>query len=172
DAAAKVPRNTDLVVVELGYNDTPSAMPDRIDEVMTVLRGRGVGKVLWTTVSERRTATDYAATNAAIRAAAARWSELSVIDWNAASSGQAADRWFASDGIHLSATGNAEFSLWLYEHVVGATVGRRVRGGARYEVPVLGLVGVPAGATAGAAEVAGVALNITAVLPSGPGHIV
>ena len=49
NAARKVPVGTDLVVVELGYNDAPSAMGSRIDAVMTELRAarcrsRGVGQ--------------------------------------------------------------------------------------------------------------------------------
>ncbi len=37
EVAATVPEGTELAIVELGYNDTPSTMPDRIDAVM---RGR------------------------------------------------------------------------------------------------------------------------------------
>ena len=53
-AASKVPIGTDLVVVELGYNDSPSAMGSRIDAMMTQLRSRQVGLVAWVNVSERK----------------------------------------------------------------------------------------------------------------------
>ncbi|MFP5487435.1 MAG: SpoIID/LytB domain-containing protein, partial [Acidimicrobiia bacterium] len=67
DVAGQVPIGTDLVVVELGYNDTPSQMPERIESMMRTLRTRDVGLVLWVNVSERRTSTDYATTNQALR---------------------------------------------------------------------------------------------------------
>jgi lysophospholipase L1-like esterase len=167
--AATVPEGTDLVVVELGYNDSPATMPARIDSLMQALRNRRVGQVLWVTVSERRESTDYDMTNDAIRGATARWPELSVIDWNAASAGVSADRWY-SDDVHLTGTGNAEFALWLREQILDATA-QPVDAGQLYRVPVLGLGGVPAGATAGAAGVGGAALNVTAVGPSGPGYL-
>ncbi|HWL42881.1 MAG TPA: SpoIID/LytB domain-containing protein [Ilumatobacter sp.] len=163
-AAGTVPEHTDLVVVELGYNDSPSLMPARIDAVMDVLRARGVGQVLWVTVSERRTNYDYAATNAAIRAAAGRWPELAVIDWKAASDHAAATRWYTGDGVHLTTTGNAEFSLWLRQQILEGTA-RPVAAGSVYRVPVLGLAGLPD------TGVAGVALNVTAVAPAAPGWL-
>lgn len=169
-AAARVPEGTDLVVVELGYNDSPGSMPARIDAVMAALRARDVGQVLWVTVSERRANYDYATTNAAIRDAAMRWAELEVVDWHAASGHPEATRWYANDGVHLTTTGNAEFSLWLREHVVGATA-RPVPAGGVYRVPLLGLAGLPAGDNAGAAGLAGVALNVTAVDPAAPGWL-
>ena len=169
-AAATVPEGADLVVVELGYNDTPSQMPQRIDAVMQTLRDRRAERVLWVTVSERRSNYDYAATNAAIRAAEQRWGELDVIDWHAASSNPAAKRWFAADGVHLTTTGNAEFSLFLREHILAGTA-RPVAAGSVYRVPVLGAAGVPEGADAGEAGVGGVALNVTAVNPAGPGWL-
>src|SRR5690606_32568474 len=52
DVAATVPVGTDLVMVELGYNDSPSAMGARIDAMMTELRQRAVDQVAWVTVSE------------------------------------------------------------------------------------------------------------------------
>src|SRR5690606_9808052 len=87
-----------------------------------------------------------------------------------ASATPAADRWFAADGVHLTTTGNAEFSLFLREHILAATA-RPVAAGSVYRVPVLGLAGVPAGADAGEAGVGGVALNVTAVNPAGPGRL-
>ena len=166
-AAMNVPVGTDLVVVELGYNDSPSAMASRIDALMAVLRDRGVGAVAWVNVSERKTSFDFAATNSAIAAAAQRWPEMVVLDWESTSGGIEADRWF-SDGIHLTTTGNAEFALWLRDHIVdlaadGYIEPRPVVPGVPLRVPVLGRGGVPA------SGVVGVALNVTAVGPVGPG---
>ena len=162
-AADAVPVGTDLVVVELGYNDSPSAMPARIDALMTALTNRGVGRVAWVTVSERRTSTQFSLTNAAINAAVNRWSNLSVFDWESASDDVPAHRWFA-DNVHLSATGRAEFALFLREQVFGVS-GRPLVPGVPLRVPVLGQFGVPASGAVG------VALNVTAVNPSGPGWL-
>lgn len=162
-AAGSVPVGTELVVVELGYNDDPSAMPGRIDAVMAALRARQVGTVAWMTVSERRTSTNFAVTNAAILAARSRWSELVVLDWESASDEVNADRWY-SDNVHLTATGRAEFSLWLREEIL-AQSGRPVVPSVPLRVPVLGRGGVP---TTG---VTGVALNVTAVGPAAAGWL-
>jgi hypothetical protein len=173
DIARQVPMGTDLVVVELGYNDTPSAMSGHIDAVMTELRARDVRQVAWVNVSERRRSTDYATTNEALRAAMARWSELLVLDWNAASSHRAADRWF-SDGVHLTSTGRAELSLFLRDAVVtilsdGYVPPRPLAPDVPLRVKVAGVAGVPAGVDGEGA--AGVALNVTAVRTSGWGFL-
>lgn len=138
-AAASVPIGTDLVVVELGYNDEASAMPDRIDAVMETLVARGVGTVLWVTMSERRMSGEvprYALANEALRDARGRWPQLIVIDWNEASSSEASDRWY-SDDVHLTTTGQAEFALWLREEILSiADPGWVSIGSLEHHVPI------------------------------------
>lgn len=168
--AETVPIGTDLVVVELGYNDTPSAMPDRIDAMMTALAAREVGLVVWPNLSTRRSGYDYAAVNAALDDARSDWPNLVVADWNARSGHAAGHRWFHSDGVHLTSTGEAEFSLFLRERILqlladGYTPPRRLGAGQTLEVPVLGVGGVPA------TGVSGVALNVTSVKASANGHL-
>lgn len=187
--AAQVPLGTDLVVVALGYNDDPTAMPDRIDALVGALVERGVGTVAWVAMSERRldgSAARYSVSNEALREARGRWPQLVVLDWNAASSGTAADRWY-SDGVHLTTTGQARYAAWLRDEVlaladpsyiavgslehhvpvrparvldtrsaVGVTGRSRVED-STIEVAVLGEGGVPG------TDVSAVALNITAV---------
>ncbi len=119
-AAELVPVGTDLVVVELGYNDEAAALGERIDELMTVLAGRGVSQVAWVTMSERRLSGDqprYALANDAVRDARGRWPQLIVLDWDAASDAPEQDRWY-SDGVHLTTTGQAEFALWLRDEIL------------------------------------------------------
>ena len=169
-AASKVAVGTDLAVVELGYNDNPPDMPARIDAVMGVLRRRGVDMVAWVTLSERRP--EFAATNAAIRAAADRWSEMVVLDWESHSDHRGGARWFADD-VHLTATGRAEFSWWLRDQVVtlladGYTPPRPLAPGVPLHVPVAGVSGVSAAAGSG---VVGVALNVSAVAADGAGWL-
>ena len=168
--AETVPVGTDLVVVELGYNDTPSAMPDRIDAMMSALAAREVGLVVWPNLSTRRSGYDYAAVNAALDDARSDWPNLVVADWNGHSDHAAAHRWFHSDGVHLTSTGEAEFSLFLRERILqlladGYTPPRRLGAGQTLEVPVLGAGGVPA------SGVSGVALNVTSVKASANGHL-
>lgn len=119
-AAGLVPIGTELVVVELGYNDEASALGERIDELMTVLVGRGVSQVAWVTMSERRLSGEqprYALANDAVRDARGRWPQLIVLDWDAASDASEEDRWY-SDGVHLTTTGQAEFALWLRDEIL------------------------------------------------------
>ncbi|MAT07136.1 MAG: hypothetical protein CL424_19045, partial [Acidimicrobiaceae bacterium] len=168
--AENVPMGTDLVVVELGYNDSPSAMPDRIDAMMTALDARDVGLVVWPNLSTRRVGYDYKSVNDALNAARSDWPNLVVADWNAASSHAGAHRWFQSDGVHLTTTGEAEFSWFLRERIFqllldGYTPPRRLGARQVLEVPVLGVGGVPE------SGVSGVALNVTSVLPSAAGHL-
>ena len=125
-AANNVPIGTELVVVELGYNDEVGTMSSRIDAVMTALRNRQVQRVAWVNLSQRRT--EFAATNAAIAAAQSRWPEMSMFDWESASDDAVGNRWF-SDNVHLTATGRAEFALFLHDRMlplVGGTSARTV----------------------------------------------
>ncbi len=164
-AAAAVPVGTELVLVELGYNDDPKTMAGRIDAVMSTLRSRQVGRVAWVNVSQRRS--EFAATNAAIAAAAERWDRFHVFDWHGASAGAHGDRWFA-DKVHLTASGRAEFARFLRDRLLplaGASSPRTVLPGSPLRVSVLGRGGVPG------SGVAGVALNVTAVDPAGGGWL-
>jgi peptidoglycan hydrolase-like protein with peptidoglycan-binding domain len=173
-AAAAVPAGTDVAVVALGYNDDRDEMPGRIDDVMEALVARGVERVAWVTLSERRS--EFAAANAAIAAARSRWDQLVVFDWNAASSHTAADRWF-SDDVHLTATGRVEYSVFLRDRILevaaeGYTPSRPLLPGRPLRVPVAAAPEVSASAgVPGDGSAVGVALNVTAVGPSGPGWL-
>jgi hypothetical protein len=114
-ATASVPVGTDLVIVELGYNAPTSSFGTRIDRMMTALRARQVDRVVWINLSERSGRADFVAANQALDAARARWPELYVLDWRAASGGASGNqaRWFASDGIHLTRTGQAEMARFV-----------------------------------------------------------
>ncbi len=110
-----------------------------------------------------------------MNAARARWPNLDVALWNQASAVPEHVRWFAADGVHLTTTGNAQFSLWLRDYLAGGskTSARRFFANQRVELQVVGetvtgvngAVGsVPAGASA-------VALNITGVEPDEAGYM-
>lgn len=104
----------DLVVIDVGYNDVPSDYGTDIDRVMQGLVRRGVTTVIWVTMQEKRPL--YRTTNGAIRAAAARWPQIRIADWHAASRAQRS--WFAGDGLHLSRSGALALARFLRPLVV------------------------------------------------------
>ena len=89
-----------IAIVDVGYNDYVDQYQNDMETVMKALVAKGVEHVIWATMHEVRQ--DYRSINATIRAEAARWPQIVVADWNAASQGQA---WFNSDGIHLNSGG-------------------------------------------------------------------
>jgi hypothetical protein len=89
-----------IAVVDVGYNDYVDQYQNDMDAVIKALIDNGVEHIIWTTMHEVRT--DYRNINATIRAEAARWPQIVIVDWNAASQGQ---DWFNSDGIHLNSAG-------------------------------------------------------------------
>jgi len=101
------------VIVESGYNEYVQQYASDIDTVMKALVDAGVQDVLWMTLREERP--DYAAMNEQIRAAATRWPQLTVVDWNAASKSQA---WFWSDGIHVNYPGAMGMARLLRKYLV------------------------------------------------------
>ncbi len=164
-AAGRVLPGTKVAVVMLGYNDDVLDQ-GQIDEMVRALLARGVGRVAWVNLSERSGAAGarYAQSNAALDQAASRWRELDVIDWRSASSGAHAQRWFQSDGVHLSTSGNAEFADFLRTQLFGLIEGGLGPGKVQPSRPLeLSLEAQrPAGAT-------GVALNVTVLDPEGNG---
>ena len=193
-AANGLPMNLDLVIVELGYNPSDNMAAD-IDAMMNALRARGAKRVVWVNMAEIRTSVGgssfYAAANAALLQARSRWSNLVIADWNAASAaaGIERSRWIASDGVHLSTTGQAQFALWMRQTAGASTPGggstptpspspspsptARFRPNQRIELPVVGaqVIGPDGVARTVPAGVSAVAINITAVTPSLAGFI-
>lgn len=173
--ANSLPTGLDLAVVELGYNDNPATFPSDIDAMMSALSARGVQRVVWVNMADiRRTVgggSFYAAANAALAAAPSRWSNLTVLDWDAASDTPERSRWFSSDGVHLTATGEAEFSLWLREQILDLTPTHYLSPPKRIELPVVGaLVPSSSGALVSIpSEATGVSLNVTMVRPNSRG---
>ena len=104
-----------VVVVNVGYNDW-AAVYD-VDRVMRALAAAGVTRAIWVTL--RETTTNYARSNARIRAAARRWRKsLVVADWNEHSRGKP---WFREDGLHLTSSGAMGLARLLRPLVVSGT---------------------------------------------------
>jgi len=114
----------DYAVVELGYNDSGSTFGSEIDAMMQALTAKGVRVVFWVNLSTRRTsggASVYAPHNAALVSAMGRWKNMAVLDWNTASTGSVADRWFISgDWVHLTGSGQAQFAYFLRQQLDNA----------------------------------------------------
>lgn len=165
----------DVVIVELGYNDTQTQLAGEIDQVMSALVAKGVRVVGWVGMSERRTSngsSTYAVGNRALRAALDRWPQMRFLDWDGASIGGARDRWY-SDNVHLNTTGQAEFALWLRDRAIELAGGRpgspqwsvKVGPGSDLRLPLAGSNGIPASGAVG------VSLNLTAVDPAAEGYL-
>ena len=97
-----------IAVIDVGYNDAPSAYGPALDRVMRALLDSGVQRVVWVTLRERRPS--WAEINDAIRDGAKRWPQMTVGDWERESVRH--DEWF-SDGIHMNWEGGAGFGRFL-----------------------------------------------------------
>ena len=89
-----------VLIVNVGYNESSAGYRQGIDRVMRAALAQGAAGVVWVTLRETRSI--YRATNVVIKAAAKRWPQLLVADWNAFSSGKP---WFGDDGLHLTVHG-------------------------------------------------------------------
>jgi hypothetical protein len=103
----------DVLVVDVGYNESASGYGRGIDRVMRAALAQGATGVVWVTLRETRAT--YHATNVAIRAAARRWPQLVVADWDAYSRGRP---WFGSDGLHLTVSGASALAAFVRRHVL------------------------------------------------------
>ncbi len=108
------------MIVHLGYALPNDNFGSRVDALMTALVNRGVRRVVWVNLAERSGRPDFVAVNRALAAAPARWPQLSILDWRTDAAGTAANRnrWFTSDGHHLTATGQALFALFIRDRIV------------------------------------------------------
>ncbi|MEL6890366.1 MAG: SpoIID/LytB domain-containing protein [Actinomycetota bacterium] len=176
EVASNLPTGLDLVVVELGYNDTVSQFAADIDAMMTALDSRGVQQVAWINMADIRRSggsSVYGPANAALRTASQRWPNLTVLDWDTASDTAERVRWF-SDGVHLTATGQAEFAIWTRDQLIDLAPSHYLVPPKRIELPVVGrtLVGPDDGSNLTVPnDVAAVAVTVTVVSPVADGFI-
>lgn len=90
-----------VVVVIVGYNDYEQRYAQNIEDALAAFRKSDVQHVLWATLRAERQS--YASMNEAIVAAARRFPEMKVLDWNALS--RSGRDWLQPDGIHLTPAG-------------------------------------------------------------------
>jgi hypothetical protein len=105
----------EVLIVNVGYNESAHGYGRDIDRVMRAAISQGVRGVVWVTLRETRST--YHWTNVAIRMAAARWSRLAVADWNGFSHGHA---WFRRDGLHLTPSGANALATFLRPYIFSA----------------------------------------------------
>jgi hypothetical protein len=89
-----------ILVIDVGYNDSSSAYRSGMEAVIRSAKTQGVKGIIWVDLREARP--DYALTNDVIRSVATEWPIVQVADWNSYSAGQP---WFSDDGLHLNASG-------------------------------------------------------------------
>ena len=104
-----------IVVVNVGYNDTPHRYGRDLAAVMRALQQVGVKTVIWLTLRDPNR--DYAAANADIRSEPKDWPQLVVADWDEYSDGQ--PTWFQPDGIHLTELGAAKLGRFINDALLG-----------------------------------------------------
>jgi hypothetical protein len=91
------PRLGPTVLVEVGYNDPPAEFAQRIDDSVEALLAAGVQRILW--VNMREWQQQYIGMNQMLAAAAERYPQITVVDWESYS--RTHYEWFQGDGIHL-----------------------------------------------------------------------
>jgi hypothetical protein len=113
------PRLGQVLVIDVGYNDSSSGYARGIDEIMRAALSQGARGVVWVTLREAGTyASDYRLINAEIKTATRRWPELTVANWNAYSAGKP---WFGTDGLHLNPSGATALARFLRPLVIRAS---------------------------------------------------
>jgi hypothetical protein len=102
------------VVVDVGYNDLAATYAAGLDQVMTALVAAGVQHVIWVTLEDTEAA--WAAIDDVIRAAPARWPQLTVADWAIVAAGKP---WF-NDAVHLNYDGAVGLATFLRPFLLSA----------------------------------------------------
>ncbi len=146
--AERGPALGDTVIVAVGYNDYEQEYASNIENALQGLQKAGVERVLWVTLRAERQS--YLNMNGMIRQAAARHSEMTVVDWNLYS--RSHPEWFQPDGLHLDAAGATAMATLLRKALVdlriprlplavAATRIRPAKSGRAYEVRLAALGG-------------------------------
>ena len=127
-----------IAIIQLGYNDDPNTLQADVDQVVNALNARGVQRVVFINLSTRRSSRNYALSNAVLANAANSYPNVSVLDWNAASSDPSQSRWFKDD-VHLTNTGRAQFALFIRNQLDALRANGTIASGTATIVPL----GVP-----------------------------
>jgi len=99
-----------IVVVEMGYNDFESTFAAGIDASVQVLLAHGAQHILWLTL--RAVRHPYVRMNEMLSAAAKRYPQLELVDWNRYS--RSHPDWFQGDGEHLVESGGVAMATLMH----------------------------------------------------------
>lgn len=107
-----------VAIIELGYNDDPTAFASEAQQMVTALTTKGVQRIIFVNLSQRSTTRAYARSNTALATLATSNPAVSIFDWNTVSSESANWRWFDNNSglccwVHLNISGQVEFALFL-----------------------------------------------------------
>ncbi|MFM8528254.1 MAG: peptidoglycan-binding domain-containing protein, partial [Ilumatobacteraceae bacterium] len=112
-----------FAVIAVGYDRAIDPAGDQIDALMEQFLARGVARVLWVNLTDRRRNADgtltFTPANTALVEADAKWEQLTVLDWNGTTVADSAGRWFekgtavAPNWAALTATGRTRFALFV-----------------------------------------------------------
>jgi hypothetical protein len=115
DVVQGAARGSDVLVVDVGYNDDPAAYGREMARVIRAAKEDGVKEIVW--VNLRETQSLFTRINAVIGTEAQRFPLVQVADWNSWSAGKP---WFRSDGLHLTDSGAQGLALMLRVYIVSA----------------------------------------------------
>ena len=108
------------VVVEVGYNDDPARFQGDVEETIARLLARGVTRIVWPTLAVWQTQSlshpDFAVKNEILVQELARQPALTLVDWDAYSSGHWP--WFQTDNLHLTPEGGTNIATFLHQALV------------------------------------------------------
>jgi hypothetical protein len=106
------------VVIAVGYNDFADHYAAEIDDVLAALEAANVEHVFWLTL--RAAHHPYIGMNDEIVAAAAKHSEVTVIDWNVYS--RSHPEWFQDDGLHMLFGGAMAMANLIHQSLLKAKI--------------------------------------------------
>jgi sirohydrochlorin ferrochelatase len=108
----------DTVIVAVGYNDFEDQYAGNIEDAINALTAAGVKRIFWLTLRAARH--PYLTMNDDIAQAAARHSQVSVVDWNVYS--RSHPDWFQTDGLHLLGPGAEAMATLIHKSLLAAGV--------------------------------------------------
>jgi hypothetical protein len=106
------------VVIAVGYNDFEDRYAAEIEDVLAALEAVNVKHVFWLTL--RAAHHPYVNMNDEIVAAAAKHSEVSVVDWNIYS--RSHPEWFQADGLHPLSGGAIAMATLVHQKLLDAGI--------------------------------------------------
>ena len=123
-----------VVVIAVGYNDPEDRYASEVADVLDALQAAKVKRVFWLTLRASRH--PYLTMNDAIRAEAAKRTDVSMIDWNLYS--RSHPEWFRDDLVHLTSAGALAMATLVNKRLLEA--------GVAVPAPRVSTASLPAGA--------------------------